>query len=339
MVPQLSIAIPTFNRATELRECLLSLTAEDTGEVEIIVSDNASTDLTSSVLDKFAQDTRISCSRNATNLGANPNGLKTLSLARGRYVLLFTDDSVVVPGALSRLVSVLDQYPDVGLITSRMAYRCVKSGEITSYRSDYPRSRYFPPGNEGLEHLWMGTRVWPRLVIRRDLLDLDWMAKHPENIYPSMYLAGRALKDAGGFYSHDVMVVNNLSNVNYWEYPDDFGVLGRLDIIRKLASSPSERRLTRKLVQSLLREDLHWILDTSKGHAIDWLRTIPEIRRERVFWQHALRWKASNAFNSKGVQRIRHFRRRVVRLPQRLAQKTARLILDKTRTTDADSDS
>lgn len=67
--PLLTIAIPTYNRAEKLEVLLEQLTADtayDPTRVEIVVSDNASTDHTAQVVARFAD---IRYHRNETNIG------------------------------------------------------------------------------------------------------------------------------------------------------------------------------------------------------------------------------------------------------------------------------
>src|SRR5262249_43627784 len=72
--PLLSICIPTYNRSHFLKECLRSLFAQtfDHSAVEVIVSDNASTDDTPNVVRKYAERYPIvKYVRNETNIGAD----------------------------------------------------------------------------------------------------------------------------------------------------------------------------------------------------------------------------------------------------------------------------
>ena len=90
-----SICIPTFNRSDLLRlnlENLTSLSAFD-DEVELIISDNNSTDDTGKVVDEYIRSfpsKRIVYHRNDTNI-RDKNFLKALSLGNGRYLKLYND--------------------------------------------------------------------------------------------------------------------------------------------------------------------------------------------------------------------------------------------------------
>jgi glycosyltransferase involved in cell wall biosynthesis len=99
--PLLTIAVPTFNRASCLRE-LLSLLADqlkDQPRVELIISDNASPDETPAVVQEFiANGLRVRYLRNTKNIGPDANFLQCFEQASGKHIWLFGDDDLVTPG-------------------------------------------------------------------------------------------------------------------------------------------------------------------------------------------------------------------------------------------------
>ena len=114
--PLLSICIPTFNRGRFLAELLegilpqLSALANHGPTLDLLISDNASTDQTPEIVAALqARGLPARYVRNATNLGADANFLQCLSLAEARYVWVLGDDDLVMPGALAALLSLLSQ--------------------------------------------------------------------------------------------------------------------------------------------------------------------------------------------------------------------------------------
>lgn len=104
----LTIAIPTFNRAAFLQLCLDELApqvVELAADVEILISDNASTDGTAKlVADHAKQNPAIRYVRNPDNIGSDRNIAQCFNLAQGRYVLIFGDDDIVLRGSLEIIV-------------------------------------------------------------------------------------------------------------------------------------------------------------------------------------------------------------------------------------------
>jgi len=105
--PLLTLAIPTYNRAGCLKELLSILLDElkDEPRVEFIISDNASSDETPSVVQDFvSRGLHVRYIRNAQNIGADANFLQCFEQARGKYVWLFSDDDLIVPGGLAKIL-------------------------------------------------------------------------------------------------------------------------------------------------------------------------------------------------------------------------------------------
>jgi abequosyltransferase len=106
--PLLTIAIPTYNRAWCLRELLPVLEGQLKNEsrVELIISDNASPDETPSVVQEFGnRGLRVKYIRNPENIGPDGNFLQCFEQARGKYVWLFSDDDLIVPGGLAKILN------------------------------------------------------------------------------------------------------------------------------------------------------------------------------------------------------------------------------------------
>lgn len=104
--PLVTIAIPTFNRATYLAQALRSALNQSHRNIEILVSDNASTDATASVVCDMA-DPRIRYLRQASNLGMMPNWNACLQEARGSYFLMLSDDDLLDDDAVASLLEPL----------------------------------------------------------------------------------------------------------------------------------------------------------------------------------------------------------------------------------------
>jgi len=108
MKPKLSICIPTYNRSLYLAECLNSIFQSMVGYesyIEIIISDNASTDNTKQVLDAILiAYPWIQYYRHETNIGAERNFYHLLTLARGDYVWILGDDDKIEVGAIKKIM-------------------------------------------------------------------------------------------------------------------------------------------------------------------------------------------------------------------------------------------
>ena len=104
---RLSICIPTYNRVGYLKELLPAILDQADAEcVEVVVSDNASTDGTADYLRSLSNP----CLRwwtNETNIGGDRNFLKCVAEAKGEYVWLFGDDDLMPDGSVARVLDFL----------------------------------------------------------------------------------------------------------------------------------------------------------------------------------------------------------------------------------------
>lgn len=95
--PLVTIGIPTYNRASGyLKQALESAVNQTYPNLEIVVSDNCSTDDTQAMVKSFA-DPRIRYFRQTQNIKSNDNFNFCLEQARGDYFLLLHDDDMVDP--------------------------------------------------------------------------------------------------------------------------------------------------------------------------------------------------------------------------------------------------
>lgn len=121
--PLLTIAIPTFTRANYLELNLRSLVAEartlPPGVLEVIVSDNHSTDSTPDVVaNAIVQGLPIRYIRNKIDVGSDANIAQCFNEARGDYVQIMGDDDIYVAGTLSYLIDFL-QKAEYGVVVLR----------------------------------------------------------------------------------------------------------------------------------------------------------------------------------------------------------------------------
>jgi glycosyltransferase involved in cell wall biosynthesis len=125
--PLLSICIPTFNRSEYLDPLLESLArqienSDVAGQVEVVISDNTSTDSTQNVGEKWAdRHSFIRYFRNAWNIGGDSNQIRVVERASGQFVWLFGDDDRVREHAVTTVMSHL--HPGVSQLF--LDYRCM----------------------------------------------------------------------------------------------------------------------------------------------------------------------------------------------------------------------
>lgn len=112
----LSICIPTYNRSHYLDRCLNSIFSQITSEmpIEVILSDNCSTDNTIEIASKYSSSSKFKLIRQKENIGPIKNGLTLVKEhAKGDFCWYIGDDDYIVPGAISSLVELIQSMPEV----------------------------------------------------------------------------------------------------------------------------------------------------------------------------------------------------------------------------------
>jgi GT2 family glycosyltransferase len=178
--PVLSIVIVSWNVREDLRECLQSLLGEEgsrleSGEIEIIVVDNASTDGTAEMVNlEFPQ---VKLLVNSQNLGYTKANNIGINHSRGKYILLLNPDTIVHQGALQALIDCAESHPEAGIIGAKL---------LNPDGSVQRSARSFPDIGAGLFRNTFLGRLFPNNpFVRRYLLadfsydevrEVDWVS-------------------------------------------------------------------------------------------------------------------------------------------------------------------
>jgi len=101
----LSICIPTRNRACFLQETIENVISQSDGKVEIVIVDGASTDKTEEMVRHFQKKCdNIIYYRGEQNSGVDRDMARTIELASGVYCWMLSDDDLLAPGAIKRML-------------------------------------------------------------------------------------------------------------------------------------------------------------------------------------------------------------------------------------------
>ena len=108
-MPKLSVLMPTYNYGQYIEQAINSLLKQDFSDIEIIISDDCSTDNSKEIIKNLAKNNaKIKPFFQGSNLGMVANWNWCLEQAEGDYIIyLFADDFLRSTDALSRLISPL----------------------------------------------------------------------------------------------------------------------------------------------------------------------------------------------------------------------------------------
>lgn len=190
----LSICIPTYNRSDKLRALLDSIAAQtDHGiAVEVAVSDNASTDDTADVIERFrAAGMTIVYHRMDENKGFDRNLLNTVAIASGEYCWLFGSDDLVEPGAFTALEAALNRHPHaVGISVGLQGYDAELSKAIAignQMATSFDKETVLVGREQVIDAIGTCLGYMSALVVRRDRW-IDAVDSHPIERYLAGYV-------------------------------------------------------------------------------------------------------------------------------------------------------
>ena len=153
--PVLSICIATRNRAGFIGETLESIIAQATDDVEIVVVDGASTDNTAEVMRVYQKRfPRLNYLRLAQNGGVDRDYSRAAELARGEYCWFMTDDDLLKPNAIRRVLNQIPRGYDL-IVVNAENRTANQSRVILDRRLKLDADRVYSPGD--MEALFKDT--------------------------------------------------------------------------------------------------------------------------------------------------------------------------------------
>jgi abequosyltransferase len=188
----LSILIPTYNRSVELAknlDLIISIVTGSVykGEIEILISDNHSTDNTPQLLDSAdfrSLDHRIF--HQPENMGPVFNCLYLLKNATGRYFMYIGDDDYLDQEYLNTILPELKKDEQIYCVIPA-TISLYSTGEIKPGRDTGRKSKLYNTGFRNcLENSWRGTQLSATLHYREGLYEL-YEKQKVDNLYPYVF--------------------------------------------------------------------------------------------------------------------------------------------------------
>ena len=186
MSVDLSICIPTLNRAGFIGETLDSIVAQLEPGVEIVIVDGGSTDGTDRIVYSYvARFPQIRYVRKgegtkASNAGFDRDCSHAVELAAGTHCWLMTDDDVLNPGAVLSVLAAVRAGHDLAIVSCEVRDLQLQK-QIVRARPGFAHERVFTAAEwddffrEIIVHLTFVGAV----VVRRSL----WLERQPEDYF------------------------------------------------------------------------------------------------------------------------------------------------------------
>jgi glycosyltransferase involved in cell wall biosynthesis len=245
-LPSLSVVVPNYNHAKYLPSCLAAILGQSVTPLEVIVLDDASTDNSVEVIQRFAvEHPMVRLVKNERNLGVMPNINKGVEMSRGEYIYVASADDEIVPGLFEKSLRLLAQHPQAAFCCAVTEWKEVASGltwHMAAGMSDRPC--FFSPD----EMVELGKRgrlfiVTSSCVQKREPLleagifppelrwHADWFAMYVTGFRHGICFVPEVLSTAnilpGSFYQsghkkgeHEQVLINLLDHLNSDKYAD-----------------------------------------------------------------------------------------------------------------------
>lgn len=184
--PLLSICIATFKRAAFIAETLDSIVAQLQPGVEIVVVDGASPDATEAAVAPFvARYPMLRYYREAVNSGVDADFDKAVGYARGDYCWLMTDDDLLLPGAVARVVAALAESPDV-VVVDAVVKDATFAATIEPRRFRFSGTRHYGPddGDRLLTDVGDALSFIGGTIVSRPF----WLSRERSRFYGSLFI-------------------------------------------------------------------------------------------------------------------------------------------------------
>ncbi|WP_447980613.1 glycosyltransferase family 2 protein [Candidatus Nitrospira bockiana] len=180
--PQLSIIIANYNARELLRACLQSIYDNPPrASFEIYVVDDASNDGSAEMVQRHFPQVHLL--RNDVNVKYGKSNNRALDVARGRYIYLLNNDTVMMPDALDQMKAFLDVHPTVGAVGNRLLN---EDGSVQASVKTLPCAMSALFGARSVITKWFPHNPWTR----RHLLHLGCDMKTP---FPAGYVSSASI--------------------------------------------------------------------------------------------------------------------------------------------------
>ena len=136
-LPLVSIGVPLFNSGETIERLIDNLLNQTFENIEIILSDNCSTDNTQIKIDKFLSNKKINYFKNDNNLGPITNHNILIDNAKGKYFMWAHSDDLISNNFIKEAVEILEDNDEISSV----------AGETVWIENDLVKNNLLAPKN------------------------------------------------------------------------------------------------------------------------------------------------------------------------------------------------
>ncbi len=206
-----SVCIPAFNRAHHLAPLLESILTQNFGDFEVVICEDMSPER-----DQIAAIIRDFQSRypgvlryfeNDENLGYDGNIRNLVEKASGKFCFFMGNDDLMCEGALENASSVIQRYPNCGLVLRSYAWFDETPEQVNQEVRYFNEEKEFPAGVPSIRFAFRRSGVIAGYIVHRDSANAAATAKFDGTLYYQLHLTARVLIDKTAVCSPKVLVL------------------------------------------------------------------------------------------------------------------------------------
>jgi glycosyltransferase involved in cell wall biosynthesis len=245
---KVQVFVPVYNDREFLPHAISSVLGQLGADMEVIVSDNASTDGTTEYLSELAaRNPRVVVHRNSENIGmlANLNRFRELVTA-DRYMLLCSDDMLGSPHALRHANEILDANADVVTVYCDLLYIDGHGRALANRR--FGRSGRFNAGRTLRQSIMSGRNLFGIPLIHRRQAGASTSYPAELTYTGDVYHSARCAEHGSVFHIPEVLIHNRYTGRNatagvYTESVEQFDATARSFGIKLTGAERALQRL------------------------------------------------------------------------------------------------
>lgn len=247
---KVSVCIPTYNQALYIEQTIRSCTKQTVAPIEIIVSDDCSTDHTMDVLVTLAQEfSYLKIVKQAVNIGMVPNTDSVLRMATGDFIVKLDSDDYLAPTYIEKLGQLLQLHPAAGY--AHGAIQEIDGKGIYKKQRLLARQTGFYDSDTALKNAIYGYQVAANIIMfRKTALEAVGFITAKTNFAEDYYLSAELA--AAGF--GNVFFNEILSYYRVWEDT------GKVRQRRKLAEIIALRQVFEEVLEPAFKKR-NWSMD------------------------------------------------------------------------------
>ena len=219
-----SICIPAFNRARHLPTLLDSIFAQDYGDFDVVICEDASPERQqiAAVVRDYAErhPGQLRYYENEKNLGYDANIRNLVEKATGEFCLFMGNDDILCPGALGAVADILHRYDNIGLVLRGYAWFDEVPERINQEVRYFNEERRFEAGREAITVCFRRSGVISGYIVHRDSAQAAATSKFDGTLYYQLHLTATVLASMCAVFTPTILVLCRNSE------PPEFGNSG-----------------------------------------------------------------------------------------------------------------